>query len=71
MTTTTRTRHDLYAQTDRIAAEHGCDLQPSPFGGPQHICVLGYWRRGDPHDDQRIATCRRALQAAGLGWMVR
>lgn len=58
------------AHADRIAANHGCQIQKSEW----LVClaVLPFFSQGDPRDRGRIAKCRAALIAAGIraeGWL--
>lgn len=52
----------LDSTADRIAAAHGCEFQPTTTPGKVALQVL---RRYQPHADEALASCKRALVAAG------
>lgn len=57
------------APADQIASANGCDLVKRQ-GGSYSLEVQRRWSQGSPVDDQRIASARAAIEAAGhdLRW---
>lgn len=52
-------------KADKIALEHGCELQPTAFGGTA-LAVLPRYQQGFPLDDTRLAACIAELESAGV-----
>ncbi len=57
------TKQEKHEKADRIALEHGCELQPTAFGGVALAIMPRY--QGERHEE-RLARCKAALQAAGV-----
>lgn len=50
---------------DRIALEHGCELQPTAFSGTA-LMVMRKYQQGSPLDEARLSKCIAELEAAGV-----
>jgi len=64
------TQTNRKTDADRIANDHGCDIVAAAFGR-RAIQVQRRWSQGQPQDSDRVAACRKALEAAGVdtsGW---
>lgn len=56
--------------SDRIAAKHGCVIEPGA-NGMTVLSVLPQHNEGTPTNYGRLAACRKDIEAAGVsteGW---
>jgi hypothetical protein len=56
-------KQDKQDKQDKIAAKHGCELQPTAFGGVALVILPRY--QGERHEE-RLTRCKAALEAAGV-----
>lgn len=59
------TKQEQHEKAEKIALEHGCELQPTAFRGAA-LVILRKYQQGGPLDEARLANCRAALATAGV-----